>query len=47
MTKFNNDDTLIDELASRIDALQKIPLKMSVIIAISLASFFTYYDITN
>jgi MFS transporter, putative metabolite:H+ symporter len=27
--------------------LQKIPLKNSVIIAISLASFFTYYDITN
>jgi putative MFS transporter len=47
MTNFNNDDTLIDELASRIDALQKIPLKASIIIAISLASFFTYYDITN
>ena len=47
MTKFNNDDNLIDELGSRIDALQKIPLKTSVIIAISLASFFTYYDITN
>ena len=47
MTKFNNDDTLIDELGSRIDALQKIRLKTSVIIAISLASFFTYYDITN
>src|ERR687890_136698 len=43
----NNDDNLIDELGSRIDALQKIPLKTSVIIAISLASFFTYYDITN
>jgi MFS transporter, putative metabolite:H+ symporter len=27
--------------------LQKIPLKNSVIIAISLASFFAYYDITN
>lgn len=47
MTKSNTDDTLIDELGSRIDALQKIPLKTSVIIAISLASFFTYYDITN
>ena len=47
MTKFNNDDNLIDELGSRIDALQKIPLKTSIIIAISLASFFTYYDITN
>ncbi|MBD0360042.1 MAG: MFS transporter [Nitrososphaeraceae archaeon] len=47
MTKPNRDDTLIDELGSRIDALQKIPLKTSVIIAISLASFFTYYDITN
>ena len=47
MTKPNTDDTLINELGSRIDALQKIPLKTSVIIAISLASFFTYYDITN
>ena len=47
MTKSNIDDTLVDELGSRIDALQKIPLKRSVIIAISLASFFTYYDITN
>lgn len=47
MTKSNTDDTLIDELGSRIDALQKIPLKTSVIITISLASFFTYYDITN
>ena len=47
MTKFNNDDNRIDELGSRIDALQKIPLRTSVIIAISLASFFTYYDITN
>jgi putative MFS transporter len=47
MTKSNTDDTLIDELGSRIDALQKISLKTSVIIAISLASFFTYYDITN
>lgn len=47
MTKSNTDDTLINELGSRIDALQKIPLKTSVIIAISLASFFTYYDITN
>src|SRR5215217_6494701 len=47
MTKFNNYDNLTDELGSRIDALQKIPLKTSVIIAISLASFFTYYDITN
>ena len=27
--------------------MQKIPLKNSVIIAISLASFFAYYDITN
>jgi putative MFS transporter len=47
MTNSNYDDTLIDELGSRIDALQKIPLKTIVIIAISLATFFTYYDITN
>ena len=38
---------MIEELATRIDALKKIPLKTNVIIAISLASFFTYYDITN
>ncbi|HKG87747.1 MAG TPA: MFS transporter, partial [Nitrososphaeraceae archaeon] len=47
MTNFNNDDSLIHKLGSRIDALQKIPLKASILIAISLASFFTYYDITN
>jgi putative MFS transporter len=37
----------VEELGSRIDALPKIPLKRWVIIAISLASFMTYYDITN
>jgi MFS transporter, putative metabolite:H+ symporter len=42
----SNDDKIV-ELAARIDALKKLPVKTSVLIAISLASFFTYYDITN
>ena len=47
MTELKNNDDRAGELAARIDALQKIPLKTSVMIAISLASFFAYYDITN
>lgn len=35
------------ELGEKIDGLRKIPLKPSVIIAISLAAFFTYYDAAN
>jgi MFS transporter, putative metabolite:H+ symporter len=42
----SNDDRIV-ELAARIDTLQKLPVKTSVMIAISLASFFAYYDITN
>lgn len=34
-------------LAEKIDRLGRIPLKISVMMAISLASFFTYYDVTN
>lgn len=35
------------ELGEKIDGLNRIPLNPSVIIAISLASFFTYYDVSN
>lgn len=35
------------ELGERIDGLSRIPLNLSVITAISLASFFTYYDVSN
>jgi putative MFS transporter len=37
----------IDEIGERIDLLNRIPLKPSVIVAISLASFFVYYDVSN
>ena len=47
MTELKSNDDRTGELAARIDALQNIPLKTSVMIAISLASFFAYYDITN
>jgi MFS transporter, putative metabolite:H+ symporter len=36
-----------NEIGSRLDFLQKIPLTNTLIIAISLAGFFTYYDLTN
>src|SRR5689334_14203410 len=37
----------VQELAEKIDRLSKIPLRISIMMAISLASFFTYYDVTN
>lgn len=37
----------IKEIGERMDSLSKIPLRPSVIVAISLASFFTYYDVSN
>ena len=37
----------VQELAEKIDRLSKVPLRISVMMAISLASFFTYYDVTN
>ena len=46
MIELKSNDDIIVELAARIDALQKLPVKTSVLIAISLASFFAYYDIT-
>lgn len=36
-----------NEIGSKLDFLQKIPLTNTLIIAISLAGFFTYYDLTN
>ena len=36
-----------NEIGSRLDFLQKIPLTNTLIVAISLAGFFTYYDLTN
>ena len=36
-----------NELGTRIDALKRIPLKTSIVVAISLSIFFTYYDISN
>ena len=47
MRELESNDERIGELGDRIDALQKIPVKTSVLITISLASFFAYYDITN
>jgi MFS transporter, putative metabolite:H+ symporter len=45
-----NDDhqkKYTNEIGSRLDFLQKIPLSNTLIVAISLAGFFTYYDLTN
>lgn len=35
------------DIGARIDNLGRIPVKKSIIIAISLASFFALYDISN
>lgn len=43
----NSDSNAARELGARIDALNKVPLRISVLLGISLSSFFTYYDITN
>ena len=45
----NSDDTesLLFQLGTRIDSLDKIPMSAGVLLAISLASFFTYYDFSN
>ena len=45
----NSGDTysLIFQLGTRIDSLQKIPLSAGILLAVSLASFFTYYDFSN
>ena len=45
----NSDDTesQLFQLGTRIDSLEKIPMSAGVLLAISLASFFTYYDFSN
>ena len=45
----NSDETesLLFQLGTRIDSLEKIPMSAGVLLAISLASFFTYYDFSN
>lgn len=45
----NSDDTesLLFQLGTRIDSLEKIPMSAGVLLAISMASFFTYYDFSN
>lgn len=40
-------DNAAQDLGTKIDSLMKIPLGAGVLIAISLSSFFTFYDITN
>lgn len=40
-------DNAARDLGTKIDSLKKIPLGAGVLIAISLSSFFTFYDITN
>jgi MFS transporter, putative metabolite:H+ symporter len=40
-------DNAAQDLGTKIDSLKKIPLGAGVLIAISLSSFFTFYDITN
>src|SRR5919106_612522 len=46
---YNSGDTdsLIFQLGTRIDSLQKIPVSAGVLLAVSVASFFTYYDFSN
>src|SRR5262245_38962078 len=43
----DDNDSLISQLGTRIDSLQKIPISTGVLLALSLASFFTYYDFSN
>ena len=45
----DSDDTssLLVQLGTRIDSLHKIPVSTGVLFALSLASFFTYYDFSN
>jgi MFS transporter, putative metabolite:H+ symporter len=45
----DSDDTgsLLVQLGTTIDSLHKIPVSTGVLFALSLASFFTYYDFSN
>jgi len=42
-----SDEDAIHGIGGRIDALKRIPLGFGVLFAISLSSFFAFYDITN
>lgn len=37
----------VEEIGEKIDGLGRIPLKLNIMVAISLASFFVYYDVSN
>jgi putative MFS transporter len=43
----DDNDDLSFQLGTKIDSLRKIPLRTGIVLAISLASFFTYYDFSN
>ena len=43
----DDTDSLLVQLGTRIDSLPKIPIGTGVLFALSLASFFTYYDFSN
>ena len=45
-TDGNDKDTNYD-IGSRLDNLGRIPIKKSIIVAISLSSFFALYDVSN
>ena len=42
-----NDKDIGYDIGDRLDNLDRIPVKKSIIIAISLASFFALYDVSN
>ena len=46
-TGSDDTDPLLVQLGTRIDSLSKIPISTGVLFALSLASFFTYYDFSN
>jgi putative MFS transporter len=46
-TGSDDTDSLLVQLGTRIDSLPKIPIGTGVLFALSLASFFTYYDFSN
>jgi putative MFS transporter len=46
-TGSDDTDSLLVQLGTKIDSLPKIPIGTGVLFALSLASFFTYYDFSN
>jgi len=42
-----NDKDIGYDIGDRIDKLGRVPVKKSIIIAISLAGFFALYDVSN